>query len=483
MQIQESSGILQPGTTFTERYVILEQKGQGGMATIFKAMDLLNNQFVAVKHLNLPFHLSPEERQTRIERFEAEAEILGLLEHPHIMSLHEYIVQDGQHVMILELMEGWDFKSFVKNQKPSLRQQLQLFDQLADALEYIHARGIVHCDLKPENVMITPDFQLKLFDFGIARIEGIEIPASREALVGTLHYMSPEQLKNSRITHYQIDIYALGVVMYELLTGQLPFEADNPGATMLLILHQAPHSPVNIRPELGDDLSMLIETCLQKRTEHRFKHCRQFRQLLKIVLEREFPEHQPNGPAMQRLLPVIQHFSNFELIEHLEKLIGNKASGNALIWNDFQEASLWLDHGEIRYLDIKNIKCEPLTGFFSLVCLESGNLLFISRQAPAIQPLAMPQGAQLLHQAREYLRRFLELWEFYQGTDVPEIILPPTPAQISKLPQAAQMLLECIDGKLCIAQLQALSCYDHYTLLEGLKALEDRQIIFVDRIR
>lgn len=481
--IEELNGTLQAGITFADRYVILERMGQGGMATIFKAMDLLNNCMVAVKHLNLPAHLSEDEKETRIERFEAEAEILGLLDHPHIMSLQEYIVQYDQYVMILELIEGLELKTYIQTQRSTLRQQLQLFDQLADALEYIHAHGIVHCDLKPENVLVLPDGQLKLLDFGIARIEGMEIPASREALVGTLHYMSPEQLKNSRITHFQIDIYALGVIMYELLTGRLPFEADNPGSAMLMILNQEPPAPLSLRPELGNDLNMLISTCLQKRTEHRFRNCRQFRQLLKVVLERGFPEQSPQGPPIRSFLPAIEHFADFGLIHHLEQLIAGKASGNAMIWNDFQEANLWLENGELRYLDIKNKSIEALSGFYSLMCWESGNLLFIQRSVPATPPLSIPQGAALLQQARQYLQRYLELWEFYQGPDIPEIILQPTPTQISKLSEPTQMLLESMDGKLCIAQLQALLNYDLLTLLEALKSLEDRQIIFVDRIR
>lgn len=473
--------MLQQGMTFAQRYVLLDQKGQGGMATIFRALDLETNQMVAVKHLNLPSHLSLEEQQVRIERFEAEVQILGLLNHGNIMAIYEYIVQSDNHVMILELLDGQELKPFVQSHNLTMRQKLLLLDQLLDALEYIHSHGIMHCDIKPENVMVINGEMVKLLDFGIARIEGSETPASRDALVGTVAYMSPEQLQNSRVSHNQIDIYSLGVVMYEILTGRLPFEADNPGTAMLMILNNEAIPPEQLNPLLGEDLGTLIMTCLQKRTQHRFRQCRQLRQLMRVVMERSFPEMAPNGPPERSYLPKIKPFDNFGLLPEFEQLIRAGASGQCILWNSFLEASLWLDQGTLIHIDIKNKAYSPFIAFSSLAAWDSGSLLFFARNAPPAKPLDMPQGEALLNETRNFLVAYFEYWEFYQSGDIPEMIM--TPSAASRLPDAALALLDLIDGKLCLGQLYAALPHDPLQFMEGLKGLEDRQCIFVERYR
>ncbi|MGE3726080.1 MAG: serine/threonine protein kinase [Candidatus Sericytochromatia bacterium] len=473
--------MLQQGMTFAQRYVLLDQKGQGGMATIFRALDLETNQMVAVKHLNLPPHLSNEEKQTRIERFEAEVQILGLLSHANIMAIYEYIVQSDNHVMVLELLDGQELKPFVQSHNLTMRQKLMLFDQLLDALEYVHSHGIIHCDLKPENVMVINGDTIKLLDFGIARIEGSETPASRDALVGTVAYMSPEQLQNSKISHNQIDIYALGVVMYEILTGRLPFEADNPGSAMLMILNNAPVPPEQLNPLVGEDLGTLIMTCLQKRTQHRFRQCRQLRQLMRVVMERSFAESTPNGPPERSYLPKIKAFDHFGLLPEMEKLIRSGASGQCILWNTFLEASLWLDQGALIHIDIKNKTYPPLEAFKALMTWESGSLMYFARSAPSAKPLEMPQGEALLTLCRTHLMHYFEFWEFYQTADIPEVIMMPSAS--TRLPEASLALLDLIDGKLCVGELYAALPHNPMQFMEGLKSLEDRQSIFVERYR
>jgi serine/threonine protein kinase len=472
--------MLQQGMTFSERYVLLDPKGQGGMATIFRALDLHTNQMVALKHLNLPAHLSAEEQERRISLFEAEAQILGLLDHEHIMKMHEYIVENGVHVMILELLEGQELGLFAQQNRLTIRQKLRLFEQLLEALEYIHGRGIIHCDLKPENMMVIGSGQLKLLDFGIARIEGYETPSARDALVGTLAYMAPEQIQNSRISHPQSDIYALGVVMFELLTGRLPFSGDNPGMAMLVILNEDPPSPEQLVPQIGEDLAHLILTCLHKRPQHRFLNCRQLHQLLHVITERSFPESAPDGPPTRSYLPKIKNFENFELIYDISALIDAQASGQVILWNTFNEGSIWLNQGQILHADLKNKNFTPLIAFCNLVTWESGSSLFVPRQAPGSAPIT-PQGEALLSAARKYLNEFRDYWEIYQTVDIPEVVVQPGPS--TRLTEAAQALIETIDGRLCMGQLFDILPQDRVEILKGLKSLEDRQFIFVDRIR
>lgn len=470
------------GTALAGRYVVMQQQGQGGMALIYQAMDLKSNRMVALKHLSLPLHLSPEERENRIQRFQNEATVIGLLDHPHIMGFHEIFELDGEHYMALELLQGPTLDEYAPILRQSPGKMLTLIDQLADALEYIHARGVVHLDIKPENVLVVDGGEnIKLLDFGIARIEGMETPISRNALVGTVSYMSPEQMQNSRVTSAQSDIYSLGVMMYELFTGRLPYDADHHGTAILRIMIHDPLPPLQLNPLIGEDLQQLILTCMHKQPQHRFANCRQLRKLMQVLLRRTFHPDAPPDAAQRTFLPKITPFQDFSLVEDLSRLVEQQATGQCLIWNSQQEAGIWVQNGNILYADTKNKNFDPETAFLDLISWESGNYIFIPGAAvPQVQTIKK-NSYDLISQAHQHLREFRIIWDMYRENDLPEIVMMPSAGD--KLSEVAMSMLEMLDGKWSVGKLHGILPYSRSEILKTLQNMEDRQFIFVDRIR
>ena len=216
------------GRLLDNRYEILEVIGTGGMAVVYKALCHRLNRLVAIKILKDEFFQDEEFRR----RFHAESQAVAMLSHPNIVSVYDVSTSGDADYIVMELVEGITLKQYMEKKGVlNWRETLHFSMQIAKALEHAHSKGIVHRDIKPHNVMILKNGTAKVTDFGIARIMSSTNTLTKEAL-GSVHYISPEQAKGGRVDN-RSDIYSLGVVMYEMLTGQPPYDGDSPVAIAL----------------------------------------------------------------------------------------------------------------------------------------------------------------------------------------------------------------------------------------------------------
>jgi len=251
------------------RYQLLECLGSGGMAQVYRARDPLKGTAVAVKVL-YP-HLTADEGFTA--RFQREAEAAALLDHPHIIRILDHGSDDGLSYLVMELIDGPSLETVLRQRDEPLSpdEAVRLVATLADALDYAHRQGVVHRDVKPSNILLRGGRldDPVLTDFGVARIIDATLATAPGTLLGTPTYMSPEQ-GEGQTGDARSDIYALGIVLYELVTGQPPFQADSPYALILRHIHTPPSSPHTLQPDLSPGLEEAIMRALAKDPVERY---------------------------------------------------------------------------------------------------------------------------------------------------------------------------------------------------------------------
>ncbi|NWF85516.1 MAG: serine/threonine protein kinase [Bryobacteraceae bacterium] len=251
-------------------YRLLEKLGQGGMGVVYKARDERLHRDVALKVLP---HGALDDEAIR-KRFHQEAIALAKLNHPNIEAVYEFGSERGVDFLVTEFVPGTTVAEMIEEAPLSEERASQFAMQIALALEEAHECGVVHCDLKPANIMVTPKGQIKILDFGLARILRVDETDSTltatplHGIAGTLPYMSPEQLNGEQIDE-RTDIYASGVVLYRMCAGRLPFEEKSAPALVGQLLCAPPAPPRGIRPELSASLERVILQCLEKQPDRR----------------------------------------------------------------------------------------------------------------------------------------------------------------------------------------------------------------------
>ncbi len=265
------------------RYTIESPLGQGGMGTVYLGHDPVIGRSVAIKVITVRPATEEEARQYH-ERFLREAQAAGALVHPNIVAVHD-IGQDpatGQPYIVMEHVEGQDLKKVIKSRAPLPPEEAtRICLQIASALDYAHSRGIVHRDIKPANVLISERGQVKITDFGVARLPGSDLTQT-DQMVGSPGFMSPEQLRGTAVDG-RSDLFALGVILYELLTGKSPFEGESVSEVLYRISTQPADPPSEVDPDVSADFDPILEKALCKDPDGRFQTGREMMAALRAA--------------------------------------------------------------------------------------------------------------------------------------------------------------------------------------------------------
>lgn len=272
-----------------DRYKILEILGEGGFAKVYKAFDTRLERTVAVKQILVT-------KKTR-HRTHREAKTTALLNHPNVVTLHEFEQTEENFYLIMEYIEGITVEELLKRKSPlSISEAIAIGSQVCLALEYAHLNDVVHRDIKPANLMLLPDGRIKVMDFGIAKLISAAQSDEEHEIFGTAAYMSPEQV-NRELVDEASDIYSLGVVMYELLTGENPFRSDSTRSIIFRILHGEPEPLSELNPQVPDELSDVVLRAMDRDPGQRYKNAVEMR----YKLERYQPVRQPPEKILKPL--------------------------------------------------------------------------------------------------------------------------------------------------------------------------------------
>jgi len=251
-------------------YKILEKLGAGGMGIVYKAQDTKLDRFVALKFL--PAHLSQAEEQKK--RFIHEAKAASALNHPNIATIYEINEAGGQMFIAMEYIEGKPLNKIAgdANLRPlPIDEAINYAIQIAEGLQAAHKKEIIHRDIKPANILITKDGQVKIVDFGLAKLAGRTLLTKEGTTLGTVAYMSPEQAQGAEVDH-RTDIWALGAVLYQIVTGKQPFKGDYEQAVFYSIMNEDPEPITALRTGVPMELERIVTKCLDKEPNNRYQH-------------------------------------------------------------------------------------------------------------------------------------------------------------------------------------------------------------------
>jgi len=289
-----------------DRYQLDKQLGEGGMAIVYQASDLMLERTIAVKILRKDFSKSKAFQ----ERFKEEARAAANLTHPNIVTVHDFGFDNDRLFIVMEHVPGTDLKQIIKKSGALPADHAsRLFIQACAGIGYAHRAGLVHCDIKPHNMLVTPDHRLKVTDFGIARaLASVKHDEQSQAIWGSPAYFSPEQAAG-RAPSPASDVYSLGIVLFEMLTGELPFTDPSPQELALLHRYEAPPSAREINPEISAELEEIIVKVLSKEPNSRYRTADQlgrivisFTEMLDSQIQVEIPAPLPEDKDLQAIL-------------------------------------------------------------------------------------------------------------------------------------------------------------------------------------
>jgi len=269
------------GKLLNDRYKIKKQRGSGGMALVYEAQDILLDRKVAIKMLR-PEFVSDEDF---INKFRHEAKAVARITHPNVVSIYDIVESEESLYLVMEYIEGKDLKSLIKERgQLSVVEALDIANQVTAGVEVAHENNIVHCDIKPHNILITDNNQVKVTDFGIARAVSSSTMTITDTIMGSAHYFSPEQAQGKEINTYS-DIYSIGVVLYEMLSGRVPFKGESPISVALKHIQKEPKELKEVFPSVPEEVNELVMKTLSKEPEDRQESASQLREEIIMAIK------------------------------------------------------------------------------------------------------------------------------------------------------------------------------------------------------
>lgn len=254
------------GKRLDARYEIQELIGVGGMAVVYRAYDIIEDKIVAIKILKDEFLGNKE----FIRRFKNESKAIAVLSHPNIVKVYDVSFGTKIQYIVMEYIEGTTLKEYISNQKIiNWKDAVYFVHQILSALIHAHSKGVIHRDIKPQNIMLLHDGTIKVTDFGIARFSHNETQTMTDRAIGSVHYISPEQARGGMIDE-KADLYSVGVMLYEMITGKLPFEADNAVSVAIMQMQSSPKPPREINPNIPKGLEQIVLHSMEKESAYRY---------------------------------------------------------------------------------------------------------------------------------------------------------------------------------------------------------------------
>ncbi len=255
------------GKRLDGRYELTELVGEGGMANVYRATDVLDNRMVAVKILKTEYSESEEFQR----RFRNESKAIAVMSHPNIVKVYDMGFSERVQYIVMEFIDGITLKDYIDSERVlNWKDAVHFVVQILRALQHAHNRGIVHRDIKPQNIMLLTDGTIKVMDFGIAKFAREESRTATDQAIGTVHYISPEQARGD-VTDAKSDIYSVGVMFYEMLTGRKPFDTDNPVSIAVMHMQNVPVRPRDINPNIPSGLEEIIMHAMEKDSARRYQ--------------------------------------------------------------------------------------------------------------------------------------------------------------------------------------------------------------------